>query len=285
MKKISRILAVYLVFIVGQVTAQQAPNRYQEEGYYLVWSDEFNTAGKVNPYNWQFEHGFARNEETQWYQEENAWCENGLLIIEARKEKKKNPHYAPESSHWGRKREFIEYTSSSLNTSGNKGWLYGRFEMRAKINVSDGLWPAFWTLGVDKEWPSNGEIDIMEYYNGKILANIACGTSRRWNAEWYGKTRSIDELGGKAWADEFHVWRMDWTADYIALYVDDDLMIKEPLSKLYNKDGSGFNPFRQPHYILVNLAMEGINGGKLNDTTFPNRYEIDYIRVYQKKML
>jgi len=282
--KTRSILTWWLVFPAGlAAVGQQDIRHYEKEGYHLVWSDEFDMDGRPDPQNWRFEHGFMRNEETQWYQEDNAWCENGMLVIEGRKERKKNPHHDPQSDHWAKKRAFIEYTSASLNTSGNKSWLYGRFEIRAKIDVSDGLWPAFWTLGVDGEWPSNGEIDIMEYYNGKILANIACGTSRRWQAEWHSKTRSIAELGGKSWADDFHVWRMDWTEDLIALYVDDELLLKEPLDNLHNKDGSGFNPFRQPHYILVDLAMEGINGGPLNDTKFPNRYLIDYIRVYQKK--
>lgn len=282
MTKTRLIFMVALVMGLSQMKAQSAADKYKKDGYHLAWADEFDTDGKANAANWQFEKGFVRNQELQWYQEDNAWCENGMLIIEARQEKKPNPNFEQGSKHWARGREFITHTSSSLNTAGKHSWLYGRFEMRAKINVSDGLWPAFWTLGVAKEWPSNGEIDIMEYYKGKILANIACGTSRRYNAEWYSKTKSIDELGGKEWADEFHTWRMDWTEDYIALFVDDVLMIKEPLSKLHNKDGSGFNPFKQPHYILVDLAMGGMNGGALNDTAFPNRYEIDYVRVYQK---
>ena len=279
-------LAFLMLLILSLSTsaeAQQGVDEYKTEGYELVWSDEFDQDGKVNAENWTFEYGFVRNEELQWYQEENAWVEDGFLIIEAREERKINPTYHISYSHWGEKRRYITHTSSSLNTRGNHKWLFGRFEMRAKIDISDGLWPAFWTLGEDKEWPSNGEIDIMEYYKGKILANIACGTTSRWNPEWHSTTRSIEELGGKSWADDFHVWRMDWTPEYIALYVDDDLMIKKPIANLYNKDSSGFNPFMQPHYILINLALGGINGGELNDTKFPSRYLIDYVRVYQRR--
>src|SRR5690606_35959563 len=101
-----------------------------------------------------------------------------------------------------------------------------------------------------------------------------------WNAEWYSKTRSIEALGGKSWADDFHVWRMDWTLEYIALYVDDELMIKEPMSKLHNKDGSGFNPFKQPHYILLNLAMGGMKRDELIVAIITNYYKVDYVRVY-----
>ncbi|RYD69347.1 MAG: glycoside hydrolase family 16 protein, partial [Sphingobacteriales bacterium] len=79
------------------------------------------------------------------------------------------------------------------------------------------------------------------------------------------------------------VWRMDWDSEAISLYVDDLLLNKTPLNQLENEDGSGVNPFRQRHYILFDLAMGGLNGGDLNDTKFPNRMEIDYVRVYQKK--
>jgi beta-glucanase (GH16 family) len=76
---------------------------------------------------------------------------------------------------------------------------------------------------------------------------------------------------------------MDWTENFIALYVDDQLLNKVPLDSLMDKDGSGFNPFKQAHYMLLNFAIGGINGGDPVDTEFPKRFEIDYVRVYQKK--
>ena len=155
--------------------------------------------------------------------------------------------------------------------------------MKGKIGISSGLWPAWWTLGVSGRWPSNGEIDIMEYYRGKLLANIACGTSTANKAEWHSNTFPIDSLGGAAWAAQFHVWRMDWDEAAVALYVDDVLLNKVELSKLINKDGSGLNPFKQPHYMLLNLAIGGDNGGNPANTVFPNRFEVDYVRVYQKR--
>src|SRR3546814_10865401 len=88
---------------------------FGQETYHLVWADEFNQAGAVNAANWQFEKGFVRNREDQWYQEENAFCENGLLIIEARKEKKPNPSYRKGSDHWGRSR--TDRKRTRLNSS------------------------------------------------------------------------------------------------------------------------------------------------------------------------
>jgi beta-glucanase (GH16 family) len=284
-RKIKFIITVFGLLCSFNSIAQNASTQKAEkmDDYKLVWSDEFNNDGPPDTQNWRFENGFVRNEEVQWYQPDNARCEGGKLIIEGRKEEKPNPNYIPGSNEWKKQRKNIEYTSSSINTSGKHSWQYGRFIMRARIDVSPGLWPAWWTLGVNGKWPSNGEIDIMEYYSNKLLANIACGTHVPNKAEWFSKTKPVDSLGGSKWASEFHIWRMDWDENSIALYVDDSLMNKVELSKLVNKDGTGINPFKQPHYMLLNLAMGGKNGGELVNTKFPNRYEIDYVRVYQKK--
>ena len=181
-----------------------------------------------------------------------------------------------------KKREQIKYTASSIHTSGKHEWKYGRFIMRGRINVYPGMWPAWWTLGTSGRWPANGEIDIMEYYRKKILANIAC-LSPDGKAEWYSNTFNTDSLGGNQWASKFHTWRMDWNENEIALYMDEVLLNKVELTRLANKDGSGINPFKQPHYMLLNLAMGGTNGGDISSTKFPNRFEVDYVRVYQKQ--
>ena len=282
--KYSYLLCITSLFLACGYTQHPSSNIADTypDGYHLVWADEFDKEGLVDTANWRFEKGFVRNQEAQWYQEGNAYCKDGLLIIEARKETKHNPTYEAGSAHWGRSRPTIEYTGASINTRGKHDWQYGRFEMRARIPIGSGLWPAFWTLGIEGEWPSNGEIDIMEYYRGKLLANIACGTQERWKAEWYSETISVDSLGGQAWADEFHVWRMDWDENEISLYVDDLLLNNVPLAKLVNKDGTGINPFMQPHYILLNFALGGMNGGEIDDTLLPAKYEIDHVRVYQK---
>ena len=268
----------------NQITSTSEPGKNEKkDGYKLVWTDEFNEDGPPNTGKWSFEKGFVRNEELQWYQAENVWCKNGLLIIEGRKELKPNPGYKAGNSDWRMNRENIAYTASSINTAGKHTWMYGRFEMRGRIDISKGLWPAWWTLGVTGRWPSNGEIDIMEYYSNKLLFNIACGTATPYKPEWYSNTIPVDSLGGKKWADQFHIWRMDWDENSIALYMDDLLMNKVELSRLVNKDGSKVNPFKQPHYMLLNLAIGGKNGGDPGNTQFPNRFEVDYVRVYQKR--
>lgn len=253
----------------------------QKTKYKLVWSDEFEKDGQPDSTKWRYEHGFVRNEEAQWYQPENAICKKGMLVIEARREQKPNPGYVPGSNDWNKQRAMINYTSSCLITAGKKMWQYGRFTIKARIDISEGMWPAWWTLGVEKPWPANGEIDIMEYYRGKLLANIAC-LGKDGNVEWFSNRFPVDSMGGAKWSSKFHVWRMDWTPAFIALYVDDHLLNKVAIDSLVNKDGSGFNPFKQPHYMLLNLAVGGINGGDPAHTKFPKKFEVDYVRVYQK---
>lgn len=271
------IIALLLIFIPFAGKCQQDTSG----GYKLVWADEFNKNGAPDPANWKFESGFVRNNEDQWYQEQNAICRGGKLIIEAQRVHLANPGYTPNSTNWKQKRQFINYTSSSINTRGKRSFQYGRFIMRGRISTDAGLWPAFWTLGIDKPWPSNGEIDIMEYYRNMLLANIACGTEAPYNAKWYSNNKKLNTFKAN-WSKKFHTWRMDWDQSAISLYVDDLLLNHVDLKDLVNQDGSQFNPFMQPHYILLNLAIGGDNGSDPSNTKFPKRFEVDYVRVYQK---
>jgi len=290
MRFIWTFLIAYLALVASiSVLAQQRPSRaavskpdQPSAGWKLVWADEFDKDGRPDPLNWGYETGFVRNREHQWYQPDNARCEKGLLIIEGRRERKKNPNYDPNSRDWKANREYAEYTSASLTTKGLRNWHYGRFEMRGRIDTRPGLWPAFWTLGVDGEWPSNGEIDIMEYYRGMLLANVAWGTERRWTPEWDSVKKPIGEFNDPGWAGKFHVWRMDWDDKSIKLYVDDVLLNTTDLKDTFNKDTEGRNPFLQPHYIILNLAIGGANGGDPSGTDLPSRFEVDYVRVYRK---
>ncbi|MEO7033136.1 MAG: glycoside hydrolase family 16 protein [Polyangiaceae bacterium] len=249
-------------------------------GYKLVWHDEFDVDGAPDPKNWKFEKGFVRNEEDQWYQAANASVQGGLLVLEARLETVQNPNYTG-TGDWKTTRKTAEYTSSSINTSGLQSFQYGHFEMRARIPTDAGMWPAWWTLGESGEWPSNGEIDIMEYYQGKVLANVACGTATRYQAKWDSATQQLSALGGAAFTSQFHVWTMDWDDQNIILSLDGTQMNTTALSAALNADGT--SPFKQKDYLLLNLALGGQNGGDPSKTTFPQRYEVDYVRVFQKQ--
>ncbi|MBU2493127.1 MAG: glycoside hydrolase family 16 protein [Bacteroidetes bacterium] len=250
--------------------------------YTLVWSDEFEIDGQPNPRNWGYEYGFKRNQELQYYRSTNSWCVNGLLVIEAKRDSFPNPIYKPGSSKWQEQRKFAEYTSASLHTQNRHSWMFGRIEMRAKIDIGAGLWPAFWSQGISGGWPYNGEIDIMEYYQEKILANFAWGATQQGKAIWDSYRKPVSELGGADWAAEFHVWRMEWDSLQISIYLDDVLLNNVNLSETFNKDAEGKNPFLQKHYIIINLAIGGNAGGDPTPTVFPVKYQIDYVRVYQK---
>lgn len=282
MKNRSAFIIACILAIFCQYTRAQSIPSDTIGGYKLVWADEFNNEGPPDSANWHFEKGFVRNHELQWYQQQNAYCHNGMLIIEAQRVHIPNPNYVAQSNNWKTNREYIPYTSASINTRGLHSWKYGRMVMRARIDTSAGLWPAFWTLGNSGPWPSNGEIDIMEYYRGKLLANIACGTSKPASPKWYSIATPISAFKQPGWSQKFHIWRMDWNAESISLYMDDQLLNKVLLKDLVNRDGSNINPFSQPQYLLLNMAVGGDSGGDPSLTTFPKRFEVDYVRVYQQ---
>jgi beta-glucanase (GH16 family) len=287
MNRLNIFTPICLISMMTSIVAGQkvssSDNSDPATAYKLVWSDEFNKDGRPDPNNWTYERGFVRNQELQWYQPDNATCQNGLLIIEGRRERRQNPRYSSNSRDWRRSREYAEYTSSSLTTRRLHSWKFGRFEMRGRIDTRPGLWPAFWTLGIKGPWPANGEIDIMEYYRGVLLANAAWAGERRWTAQWDDSRKPITEFNDPNWSEKFHIWRMDWDADSIKLYVDDLLLNQVDLKETISKNGDGKNPFRQRHYIILNLAIGGTSGGDPSDTKFPAKFEVDYVRIYQKQ--
>lgn len=240
----------------------------------LVWSDEFDNAGTPDASIWNFEHGYVRNHEMQYYCEKNAICENGVLKIFARYDSVSN---AP-------------VTSSSLNTKRHKEFQYGRVEVRARIPVASGSWPAVWTLGSNNPWPFCGEIDLMEFYRidsiPYILANVAWGNRKPFDAVWDSKKMPLAHFALKdsLWADAYHIWRMDWDSSKIQLFVDNELLNCISLDSTVNRSSIGkiSNPFKQPHYLLLNLAIGGDHGGMPDFKAFPLEYDIDYVRIYKK---
>ena len=156
--------------VVAQTSISGAEQREGGEAYQLVWSDEFNEDGPPDPTKWNFEHGFVRNHELQWYQAENASCKDGLLVIEARRERVRNSNYILDVRDWRQNRPYADFTSACVTTRGLHRWTFARIEVRARIDARDGLWPAIWTVGDAGRWPASGEIDLMEYYQGHLLS-------------------------------------------------------------------------------------------------------------------
>jgi beta-glucanase (GH16 family) len=234
----------------------------------LVWSDEFNYQGLPDPAKWDYEEGFVRNHELQYYTRgrlENARVENGMLVLECRKEHFVPPHHAP-----------VNYTSASIHTQKTAHWKYGRIEVRAKIPSGAGVWPAIWTLGADRRdrgWPDCGEIDIMEFIGrapDKIHGTIHYGLD--------GKPRQdTGSLTTPRPYDDFHVYAVEWYPDRIDFYFDK----QKYRSVSLDQAGKGeSNPFRQPHYLKINFALGGDWGGAVDDAILPQKFLIDYVRVY-----
>jgi licheninase len=281
------LFGVYLIGLLSLAFCAEAAVD-NAAGRQLVWSDEFEQDGPLDSLYWNYENGFVRNHEDQWYQPQNAYCKDGLLVLEARKANLPNPTYKEGSTDWAKSRPTIEYTSASVNTRGKKEFQYGTLEVRARIPVGPGAWPAIWTLGRDMEWPSNGEIDIMEFYRidgvPHILANAAWGNDIPYDAIWNSKRVPFEKFLAKDpdWASKFHIWRMDWDENYLRIYLDDELINEISLADTVNgKIGNGTNPMRQPHFVLLDLALGGDHGGPISADALPMKYEIDYVRIYQ----
>ena len=249
------------------------------EKWKMVWHDEFAKNGPPDPANWNFEQGFVRNEEPQWYQPENAICTNGLLVIEARPEHKPNPNYVPGSRNWKTSREWIECTSASLTTRGLHDFTYGKFEMRARIDTRNGSWPAFWTLGSnigDVGWPACGEIDIMEAYTSNVLANV---DYKFHNDSVWSTVKKPTTTLPRNWSKKFHTWTMEWDDKKIDLLLDGKLMNHLDLASADKADGG--NPFRGPLYLILNQALRTQDGAPWQ-SILPVRFEVDWVRVYQR---
>ena len=247
----------------------------------LVWAEEFDYIGAPDPKRWTNEVGFIRNREAQFYtagRAENARVENGRLIIEARREQ----FPVPAGRRGTRGPTHANFTSASLTTRGLAEWKHVRIEVRAKLPRGRGVWPAIWLLGVNESkvgWPRCGEIDMMEYVGfdtNTIHANI--------HTAKYNHTRGTgkgSKLPVESPFNDFHVYTVDWRSNRMDFFVDDKKYFtyaKEPNA------GTDVWPFDQPFYLILNLAIGGVWGGQKGiDAIFPQRYEIDYVRVYQRE--
>ncbi len=260
--------------LCNQVEAASAP------GWHLVWQDNFSTPGRPDPAKWNYERGFVRNKEPQYYRPTNAVVRHGMLIIEARRQRVANKQYRPGSKNWIHARKWAHYTSASLTTLGKESWLYGRFEMRAKLPAGAGMWPAFWLLGTDVSkvgWPQCGEIDIMEWLGRQ--PRVIHGTVH-WAAGATAAQKGRAFTLGSSAAEQFHTYRMDWSRRYIRFYVDG---VQYFTYKISTAGKGPNNPFHRKMYVILNLAMGGNWAGPIDNKALPAKYEIRYIRVYQKQ--
>jgi len=267
------IILLISAFAVGQATSPQP----SLPGWSLVWSDEFNgpDGSPVDSSKWVSETGGNGwgNQELEYYtaRTQNAFQQNGNLVITVIAEK-----------YTGSDGVTRDYTSARLKTLGKFSQKYGRFEARIKIPRGQGIWPAFWMLGGDIEkagWPKCGEIDIMENI-GKEPA-LVHGTI---HGPGYNGAHGIGApfaLPGDApFAEDFHIYAVEWEPKAIRFYVDDHLYATRTPADLPKGTKWVYN---HPFFMLLNVAVGGGWPGNPDATTvLPQTMLVDYVRVYRR---
>ncbi|MCL6524836.1 MAG: glycoside hydrolase family 16 protein [Thermoflavifilum sp.] len=253
--------------------ADSIPHATGDAHYRLVWHDEFDYQGLPDSLKWNYEVGYIRNHEWQYYTHarwENAHVDSGMLIIEARRDSAMiNGAIRP-------------ITSASLTTYGKASWTYGRIEIRAQLPAGRGTWPAIWMLGNDIHvvgWPACGEIDIMEHVGfdpGKIHGSIHTAAYN-----WPHNTQKTAVINVPDCMNQFHVYAIEWTPEQIDFYVDST---KYLTFKNEHKTEAEW-PFDKPCYLILNIAIGGDWGGQhgVDPQIFPATMKIDYVRVYQRE--
>jgi len=261
-----------------QTTSKPGSTSAPAEQWKLVWSDEFNGT-EINMNNWSFDDptNGRWNNEIQSYTQNNAYIQDGSLIIEARKEDITEPSG-----------QTYNYSSAKLITKGKQSWTYGKFEIRAKMPIGKGIWPAIWMMPEDEPfygtWPKCGEIDIMEFLGhepNKIYGTIHFGEPHKESQGTYTLP------AGQSFSDDYHIYSIEWEPGEIRWYLD---------GKLYHKANDWYSrdpyladdytypaPFDQDFFLIMNISVGGNWPGNPDETTvFPQQMAVDYVRVYQK---
>jgi len=269
------LLSLFAFCNLAQAQTTQAisdPMAMLPADYELIWSDEFSKDGLPDEAHWSFDtHANKQgwyNQEKQYYADrrlENARVRNGVLEITARREKLKNkPDYGGQS-----------YTSARLISQGKREFQYGFFDIRAKMPCGKGTWPAIWTLGASGNWPSQGEIDILEHMGRlPITAQSAVHTSHK-----HGGRAPVQTISVPTACTAYHHYQLLWTKDRLIFFVDG-----VPYHT-YENDGGGTAswPFDKPQFLLLNLAMGGVLGGEIDNKALPRTFLVDHVRVYQAR--
>jgi len=270
--KVSAILFSTLAALCScaqQVDKQNTTVKY-EFGTSPIWQDEFDYSGKPDQKKWSYatgDNGWGNNELQNYTDRvENAHVENGNLVITAIKEQSGK----------------LNYSSARLVSKGKGDFLYGKFEIKAKLPQGRGTWPAIWMLGSDKVygnkgWPDNGEIDIMEHVGfdqNRVHGNIHTKAFNHAIKTNKGNNTLVNNA-----STEFHIYACQWTPEYISILVDG-----AEYFKFVNEPGYSWEqwPFNKPFHFLLNIAVGGNWGGQkgVDDSIFPQKMEVDYVRVY-----
>jgi len=276
--KIKSLYPVILLFLFGcnAVNTENANDKkaiHDNDGYKLVWQDEFDYTGLPDSVKWSYDTagnsaGWGNNE-AQFYTVANLKNSNvadGLLKITAIKE------------DLGGK----NYTSARLISKAD--WKYGRIEVNAKLPEGRGTWAAIWMMPGgwtfhDGNWPDVGEFDIMEHVGHEKGIVHASAHSRDY--QWQKQTQKTGIITVPDATEKFHSYTWDWSPDVVKAYVDDSLYFE------YRNEGLGESkwPYEKPFYLILNVAIGGAWGSMkgIDDNSFPQTMEVDYVRIYQKE--
>jgi len=242
-----------------------------ERNYRLIWNDEFDYPGLPDSTKWEYDtegndSGWGNNE-AQYYTKnniKNAHVENGILNITAHHEEY----------------EGKEFTSARLRSKAD--WQYGRIEVKARIPDALGTWSAIWMMPgnwsfSDGGWPDIGEIDIMEHVGHDCGVIHASAHSKDY--QWQKGTQKTATILLDDATDDFHVYSLEWSTDYLKAFVNDSLYF------VYKNEGLGADkwPYDKPFYLILNVAVGGAWGSVkgIDYNAFPQKMEVDYVRVYQ----
>ena len=240
------------------------------ENWKLVWSDEFE-GNELNLDNWTRQvMPEPYNDEWQQYfdREENSYVADGYLVIKA--------------IQTGETHGNNQYTSGRLHTGGKQEWKHGRIAARIQLPYGQGIWPAFWMLGAnideiggDVLWPKCGEIDILELYGTRDNAVVEANLHYDDDGHKMLGAKPF-KLDNGIFADQFHVFEIEWNEEKIIWYVDGAAYCEADIS------GESMSEFHQNFYILLNIAVGGEPAGRPDETTpFPALMYVDWVRVYQ----
>lgn len=274
MKKLTVAITFCLIVLSAGFSAEEkVPPR---KDWKLIWHDEFN-GRKLDSSKWNVlirEH--SKHNELQYYVPDEVYLENGRLRLRSRV----------------RDYGAMHYTSGRVNTQGKLAPVYGRFEIRARLPVGKGLWPAYWLYPQNRDWPMEylmaeavasgrermipedrpwySEIDIMEYLGHE--PNVIYGTLHYYTFDGQKRTSSVTWKGDCDYSKGFHVYTLEWEPNVMRWFIDDQLI---------HTATNGIP--HTPHYLILNTAIGRTWPGNPDATTaFPQYHDIDYVRVYQR---
>lgn len=282
MKKLTSIVLLALALPVVEAAPQKAPETLPG-GWVYAWGDEFN-GRKLNTKKWAYELGVVRNPgASQTYTKDSVKVKNGKLVITSRAKKTPNVNYKEGSDKWFEKIKTQPFASGSVTTRDVKHFeAPGRLEFRARVPKGKGVWPAIWTMHVNKYgWPANGEIDILEHISQEPET---CYSIFRWGRNGGNvehkviRTRRFQDYSKK-----FHTYVLEWDDEVMRILIDDEEVGRVNIADANYPNGD--NPLKTPCYIIMNTAIggQGTWPEMADPKDYPATFEIDYVRYYTRK--